>query len=78
MQVAAMCAVLDKDLSDRVRTSEVDVTPLLTASYASLLQQELGRKLRRGVAVAFYSSEPGGLFDGEVVGEDLAGWDLSA
>lgn len=73
-----MCSILDKDLSDRVRTSEVDITPLLTASYASLLQQELGRKLRRGVPVAFYSSAPTGLFDGGLVGEDLAGWDLAA
>lgn len=72
-----MVTVLDKDLTDRIRTSEVDITPLLTASYASLLQQELGRKLRRGVAVAFYSTVPSGLFDAGVVGEDLAGWDLS-
>jgi hypothetical protein len=78
LQVAAMCTVLDKDLSDRVRTSELDVTPLLAASYASLLQQELGRKLRKGVAVAFYSSTPAGLFDGGLIGDDLAGWDLSA
>jgi hypothetical protein len=78
LQVAAMCTVLDKDLTDRVRTSEVDVAPLLTASYASLLQQELGRKLRKGVAVAFYSSTPAGLFDGGLIGDDLAGWDLSA
>jgi hypothetical protein len=73
-----MCSILDKDLSDRVRTSEVDVTPLLTASYASLLQQELGRKLRKGVPVAFYSSMPIGLFDEGLVGEGLAGWDLAA
>jgi U3 small nucleolar RNA-associated protein 19 len=75
-----MCAVLDKDLSDRVRTSEVDVGPLLTASYASLLQQELGRKLRKGVPVAFYAVPPAGLFDaGQLTGDDgLAGWDLSS
>lgn len=73
-----MCSILDKDLSDRVRTSEVDVAPLLTASYASLLQQELGRKLRKGVPFAFYSSQPAGLFDGGVLGDDLAGWDLEA
>jgi len=72
-----LCAVLDKDLTDRIRTSEVDVTPLLTASYASLLQQELSKKLRRGVPVAFYSRQPAGLFDGELMGEDLAGWDMS-
>jgi len=28
-QVSAFCSVLDKDLSDRTKTSEVDITPLL-------------------------------------------------
>lgn len=72
-----MCAVLDKDLSDRVRTAEVDIKPLLAGSYASLMHQELGHKLRRGVAVAFYSSQPSSLFDAAEVAEDMPGWDLS-
>jgi hypothetical protein len=71
-----MAAVLDKDLSDRVRTAEVDVAPLLGASYASLLAQELGRKLRRGVPVAFYAEQPAGLFDAGSIGVELPGWQL--
>ena len=52
--------------------------PLLGASFASLLHQELGRKLRRGVPTAFYSQPPSGLFGRDALGEDLAGWDLTA
>lgn len=73
-----MCSVLDKDLSDRVRTSELDIQPLLPASYASLMAQELGGKLRKGVAVAFYKTQPHGLWDTGLVGDDLQGWDLAA
>jgi hypothetical protein len=72
-----MCSVLDKDLADRVRSSELDLAPLLPASYASLMGQELGRKLRKGVPVAFYAAAPHGLWDGGLLGEELAGWDLS-
>jgi hypothetical protein len=78
LQVAAMSSVLDKDLSDRVRSSELDLAPLLPASYASLMGQELGRKLRKGVAVAFYTSSPGGLWDAGLLGEEMPGWDLTA
>lgn len=47
MQVAALCAVLDKDLSDRRSTTEVDVDPLLSASYTSLFTQEAERRLKQ-------------------------------
>jgi hypothetical protein len=77
LQVAAMSSVLDKDLSDRVRSSELDLAPLLPASYASLMAQELGRKLRKGVAVAFYASAPRGLWDESLLGEEMPGWDLT-
>ena len=76
--MSAFTCVLDKDLSDRVSTPEVDMRPLLGASFASLLHQELGRKLRRGVPTAFYSQPPSGLFGRDALGEDLAGWDLTA
>jgi hypothetical protein len=78
LQVAAMSSVLDKDLADRVRSSELDLGPLLPASYASLMGQELARKLRKGVAVAFYAAPPQGLWDGALLGEELQGWDLAA
>lgn len=73
-----MCSVLDRDLSDRVRSSELDLAPLLPASYASLMAQELGRKLRKGVPVAFYASQPKGLWDEGLLGEEMQGWDLTA
>ncbi|WIA11201.1 hypothetical protein OEZ85_011328 [Tetradesmus obliquus] len=76
-QVASMCSVLDKDLANRVRSSELDLVPLLPASYASLMGQELGRKLRKGVATAFYAAPPQGLWDAALLGEELQGWDLS-
>lgn len=76
-QVAGLVSVLDKDLADRVRTAELDLGPLLPGSYASLLAAELGRKLRRGVSVAFYPEPPAGLFDARLLGDDLAGWELA-
>lgn len=32
---------------------------------------------QQGVPVAFCSRQLAGLFDGELMGEDLAGWDMS-
>ncbi len=46
-QVAAFCTVLDKDLSDRTKTSEVDISPLLIQSYSTLINQELERRLKQ-------------------------------
>lgn len=53
-QVAALCAILDKDLSDRRTTTEVDVDPLVSASYTSLFSQEVERRLKQ--ASASYAS----------------------
>lgn len=73
-----MCSVLDKDLTDRIRTSELDMQPLLPTSYSSLMAQELGKKLRKSVPVAFYKTLPSGLWDEGLLGDDLKGWDMSA
>ena len=69
--------LLDKDLSDRVRTSEMDAGPLLGAGYSRLLEEELGRKLRKGPpAVAFYRPPtPAGLFDRRTIPGGLSGWE---
>ena len=40
-QVAAFTSVLDKDLADKRRTAEVDIAPLLAASYSSRIQVEI-------------------------------------
>lgn len=73
VQVAAFAALLDKDLTDRKRTAEVDIAPLLTGSYTSLVSTELARRLKR-VPIAFYAEKPAGLFQTEVVHADFAGW----
>ncbi|KAL6760944.1 CBF/Mak21 family-domain-containing protein [Haematococcus lacustris] len=72
-QVATLTAVLDKDLGDRVKTSEVDLGPLLSASYASLFSQEVERRINM-VPVAFYNSPPSHLFSSSAVAEEWPGW----
>lgn len=66
-QVSTLAAVLDKDLSDRAHTSEVDLDPLLAASYGSLISGEIARRLK-AAPVAFYARPPARLFGGS--GED--------
>lgn len=47
-QVAAAARqILEKDLGDRKKTSEVDLEPLLGGSYTALLKAELGRRIRQ-------------------------------
>lgn len=46
-QVAGLCQILDKDLTDRTKTSEVDVEPLLDTSYTSLFVSEAERRLKQ-------------------------------
>lgn len=72
-QVAAYCAVLDKDLRDRKKTSEVDVGETLGAGYASMFGGEVGRRLKQ-VPTAFYRSPPEALFADGACTADWAGW----
>jgi len=77
-QVAAFVSVLDKDLSDRVKTAEVDLEPVLAASYSSLITQEAARRLK-AVPMAFYTHLPATLLSNDncfssARGEKLAGW----
>ena len=60
---------LDRDLTDRKKTAEIDMAPLLRESYTSQLQQELGRKVRKAPPTTFVV--PRGLFDG-----GLPGWNV--
>jgi hypothetical protein len=46
-QVATLCSVLDRDLADKTKTTEVDIGPLLTTSYASLFNQEVVRRIKQ-------------------------------
>ena len=55
--VAASCTVLDaKDLRDRKRTAEIDVSEVLAASYGSIFTKEVGRRLKQ-VPAAFYGAD---------------------
>jgi U3 small nucleolar RNA-associated protein 19 len=72
--VSAFVAVLDKDLSNRTKTSEVDLEPLLRNSYSSLFAAEAGRRLK-SVPVAFYQQPPAKLFDASCLAA-FAGWDV--
>lgn len=72
VQVAAFCMMLDKDLRDRKKTSEADISDLLTASYSSMLAAEASRRLK-AVPTAFYSVPPKTLF-GAGAAPDFPGW----
>ena len=72
--MSTYCSILDKNLGDRLRTSEVDVSDLLAGSYASLFKAEAERRLK-AVPVAFYSQPPTRLFDANCAA-DFAGWEL--
>ncbi len=75
LQVAAMASMLDTDLTNRKATSELDIGPLLTASYASLIETELKRRLKQA-PVAFWARPPTKLFSDDAEA-DLPGWQLS-
>ncbi len=72
VQVAAFCGTLEKDLSDRKKTAEVDVGDLSTSSYASMFESEAERRMKI-VPTAFYQSAPHLLFDANCV-SDFVGW----
>ncbi len=69
--------MLNKDLSDRRRTAEVDLQPLLPQSYASRLQAELSRKIKRQPPTAFYAEPPSQLFPAATAAASLPGWSFS-
>ncbi|GLC39601.1 hypothetical protein PLESTB_000808400 [Pleodorina starrii] len=88
-QVSTFCAVLDKDLTDRTKTAEVNLEDLLgtakgegqqpggAGSYSALIHGELVRKLRKA-PIAFYSQPPTSLFHGNFDAVDWAGWTISS
>lgn len=53
MQVSTLSSVLDRNLADKLKTSEVDIGPLLTTSYASLFEQEVTRRIKQVGASLF-------------------------
>ena len=70
-QVANFVQQLDRDLTDKKKTTEVDMALLLPQGYSSRITQELDKKVRKAPAVRFFapSQAPTALFDG-----GLPGW----
>lgn len=73
MQVALAMELLDKDLTDKKKCSEVDILPLLGASYSGMLAHDVSRRLKK-VPTAFYPRPPTRLFDENSI-QDFAGWE---
>jgi hypothetical protein len=73
MQVVPFVQQLDRDLTDKRRTAEVDMAPLLSEGYSSQITSELEKKLRKAPATSFLSPNeaPRGLFD-----HGLPGWSV--
>lgn len=61
-QVAAFVTVLDKDLTDRKKTSEVDVSAPAAGSYGSLITRLCKQRLKH-VPVAYHREPPKQLID---------------
>ncbi len=72
LQVATYVSILDKDLGDRRRTAEVDVSALLRSSYSEYIVLETEKRLK-SVPVAFYASPPTQLFP-DAAKADFLGW----
>ena len=73
-QVATYVTILDRDLGDRKKTAEVDVTAFLKSSYNSLMALETEKRLK-AVPVAFYPTPPQQLFS-EAGKSEFPGWVL--
>mmetsp|Transcript_34482 Transcript_34482/g.75407 ORF Transcript_34482/g.75407 Transcript_34482/m.75407 type:complete len:593 (-) Transcript_34482:440-2218(-) len=79
-QVVQYCRVLEKDLSERGKTTEIAIADTTSFSYGSIMQDEMARKMKR-VPLAYYKTAPKQLMelDSATPEEEnsFAGWDLS-
>ncbi len=72
-QVAALTSALDKDFAgERKKIAELDLAPLLSASYVSMVDTELKRRTRTQVAVELHTEPLEGLF----AGQQVPGWNV--
>lgn len=70
-QVAALVAALDKDFAaDRKKIAEMDLSPVLSASYVSMVEAELKRRGKAVPAVEMHTRPLARLFQGD----DVPGW----
>lgn len=67
--VSRLVLSLENDLTVRSKTTEMDVKDFVAGSYATILGQELKKKMKR-VPLAFYQAPPSTLFSES----DFAGW----
>lgn len=58
--VAQYCSILDKDITNRVKYSEVDISEVLSVSYASLFDREIKKRLK-SVPTSIYSGTREGI-----------------
>lgn len=73
VQVAVLAKqLLEKDLTDRKKTAELDIGPLVGGSYNQLASTELGRRIKQ-VSTAFYRTPPTKLFSTHP-GSEFAAW----
>lgn len=64
-----MTGALDKDFAgERKKIAEMDLAPLLSVSYVSMVDTELKRRTRTQVAVEVHTQPLDGLFAGEIPG----------
>lgn len=75
VQVAAYVQNVDKPLTDRRKTAELDIQAVVLESYGTMIRGELEKRLRKPPATAFYepADAPTGLFS-----TPLPGWRTSA
>lgn len=58
--VVQYCSVLDKDITNKIKHSEIDITEVLTLSYASLFDREIKKRLK-SVPTSIYSGTREGI-----------------
>jgi U3 small nucleolar RNA-associated protein 19 len=75
-QVAKFCEVLNKELTQRKKTADLPVSDTTGMSYASVLEEELGRNMKRA-PLAFYAAVPTTLLEPAALAPSFPGWDLS-
>jgi U3 small nucleolar RNA-associated protein 19 len=66
--------LLEKDMTDRRKTGELNIELFSRESYTSMIEVELKKRLKR-VPVAFFAKPPDRLFDASDM-EGFPGWSL--
>eukprot|EP00898_Chlorokybus_atmophyticus_P007651 jgi/Chlat1/7888/Chrsp66S07315 len=72
--VSRFVSTLEIDLSQRRKTSELPISDFVHGSYASLVEEEVDKRLKK-VPLAFYAKHPSRLFEASVEGTaHFGGW----